>query len=134
MIDHTADLGIEVFGSSLTDLFENAAWALSDLLTTDTDNPHPLPDTSITVSGQDWPDLMVNWLRELLYLFTGKDMIVKSAKIVSLSEYTLTANVKYEPFLSYRHIIKNDIKAATYHQIIVEQAGPEWKTRIIFDV
>ncbi|MGB5157885.1 archease [Desulfobacterium sp. N47] len=133
-IDHTADLGIEVFGSSLKDLFENAAWALSDLLTVDTGNLRPLPETSITVSGQDWPDLMVNWLRELLYLFTGKDMIIKSAKIVSLAEYALTANIRYEPFLPTRHIIKNDIKAVTYHQIMVEQAGEKWKAKIIFDV
>lgn len=132
-IDHTADIGIEVFGSDLSDLFENAAYALYDLLT-DTGNPLSLSETSITVTGQDWPDLMVNWLRELLYLFTGKDMLVKSTKIIFLSQFSITANIKYEDFTPGCHIIKNDIKAVTYHQIKVEPEGSKWKSRIIFDV
>ncbi|MBU1053797.1 MAG: archease [Proteobacteria bacterium] len=132
-IDHTADIGIEVFGFKLEDLFENAAFAMYDLLT-DTGTLLSLSETSITVTGQDWPDLMVNWLRELLYLFTGKAMLVKSTKIISLSEFTITANIKYEDFVSGCHIIKNEIKAVTYHQIKVEPAGSKWKARIIFDV
>ncbi len=132
-IDHTADLGIEVFGSGLADLFENAACAMFDLLT-DAGNLQPLCETSVAVTGEDRPDLMANWLRELLYLWTGKSLLVKSTKIISLSEYTLTAYVYYEPFVAGRHIIKTEIKAVTYHQIMVEPEAKSWKARIIFDV
>ena len=133
LIDHTADLGIEIFGSNLKNLFENAGYAMFDIIT-DTDRLTALSETNLNIIGEDWPDLMVNWLRELLYLWTGKGLLVKIADIVSISEYTLFANVKYEPYVPERHLIKSELKAVTYHQIEVEGKNSEWKARIIFDV
>ena len=133
LIDHTADLGIEVYGTSLRKLFENAAYAMIDVIT-DTGNLTDLSETTINVSGEDWPDLMVNWLRELLYLWTGKGQLVKIINITSLSEYALSANIKSEPYVPERHLIKSELKAITYHQIRVEKKNATWEAGIIFDV
>jgi SHS2 domain-containing protein len=65
LIDHTADLGIVVYGTNLRELFENAGYAMFDVIT-DTNRLNAPSETTINVSGDDWPDLMVNWLRELL--------------------------------------------------------------------
>lgn len=132
LIDHTADLGIEVYGSCLRELFENAGYAMFDVIT-DTNRLNALSETTLNITGEDWPDLMVNWLRELLYLWTGRGLLVKIAE-VSISEYTLSANVKYEPYVPERHLIKNELKAVTYHQIRVEQKDAIWEAGIIFDV
>ncbi|MDP3283932.1 MAG: archease [Desulfobacterales bacterium] len=133
LIDHTADLGIEVYGTGLRELFENAGYAMFDLIT-DTNRLNALSETTLNITGEDWPDLMVNWLRELLYLWTGRGLLVKIADIVSISEYALSANVKYEPYVPERHLIKRELKAVTYHQIRVEQKNAIWEAGIIFDV
>ena len=133
LIDHTADFGIHVFGTDLKDLFSNAAFAMFDQITIVKDL-QPEKELKIHVTGSDWPDLMVNWLRELLYLWTGKELLVKHIDIQMLSEYNLTATLRIDPFKSDRHVITNDIKAVTYHQIQVNQVAKGWESRIIFDV
>ncbi len=133
LIDHTADFGIHVFGSDLKDLFSNAAYAMFDQITVIKDL-QPEKELKINVTGNDWPDLMVNWLRELLYLWTGKELLVKHIDIQTLLEYNLTATLKIDSFKPDHHVIKNDIKAVTYHQIQVNQVTDGWESRIIFDV
>jgi len=133
VIDHTADFGIHVYGSDSKDLFANAAWALFDLIT-ETDRLTGLDSCHIEVSGDDWPDLMVNWLREVLFLWNGKELLVKKARILSLSETELAAAVECDPFNPDRHIIKTEIKAVTYHQIQVTGSPSGWEARIIFDI
>jgi len=133
LIDHTADFGIHVYGSDSKELFANAAWAVFDLIT-EMDQLTGLDSCDIEVSGDDWPDLMVNWLREVLYLWNGKELLVKKARILSLSETELTATLECDPFNPDRHVIKTEIKAVTYHQIQVNSSPSGWESRIIFDV
>jgi len=133
LIDHTADFGIHVFGSDPKALFANAAYAMFDMLT-EINLLKGTGSTDLQVTGDDWPDLMVNWLRELLYFWNGKELLVKKVQILSLSETELSANIEFEPFDPDRHEIKIEIKAVTYHQIQVA-GGPEgWEAKIIFDV
>ncbi len=132
-IDHTADFGIRVFGADAKDLFANAAFALFDLIT-DIDALKGLNEYKVRITGDDWPDTMVNWLRELLYLWTCKEMLVKATDIFYLTEHEVTARVNFDLFDPDRHEIKNEIKAVTYHQLQVESTPLEWESKIIFDV
>ena len=131
--DHTADFGMHVFGSDLQDLFTNAAHALFDVIT-DIERVEGVKTRELHVTGDDWPDLMVNWLREMLFLWTGSELLVKEVLIRSISAYELTANVLADPYNPDRHIIKDEIKAVTYHQIQVEKGEAGWESKIIFDV
>jgi SHS2 domain-containing protein len=133
LINHTADLGIHVFGTDPVELFANAAFATFDMLT-EIDSLKSLKTTNLKVTGDDWSDLMVNWLRELLYLWNGKELLVKKAQILALSENELSANVELDPFDPERHEIKIEIKAVTYHQIQVSSSPQGWEAKIIFDV
>jgi SHS2 domain-containing protein len=133
LINHTADLGIHVFGTDPVELFANAAFATFDMLT-EIDSLKSLKTTNLKVTGDDWSDLMVNWLRELLYLWNGKELLVKKAQILALSEKELSANVELDPFDPDRHEIKIEIKAVTYHQIQVSSSPQGWEAKIIFDV
>ena len=67
-LDHTADLGITVTGSDLKDLFERAAHSMMQIMIEE----RPAGKTSslqLLVNGEDYADLMVRWLGEILYLF-----------------------------------------------------------------
>lgn len=133
LIDHTADFGIHVFGSDPKDLFTNAALAMFNQIT-DIDTLKGSVENKLLVRGADWSDLMVNWLRELLYLWTGKEMLVKTVDILSISDQKLSAKVKSDPFDPDHHIITGEIKAVTYHQIQVNSGPDGWDSKIIFDV
>jgi len=133
LIDHTADFGIHVNGSDQKALFANAALAMFDLIT-DARSLKGERSTTIIVSGGDWSDLMVNWLRELLYLWTGKKYLVQAVDIVLISEDKIAAKVILDSYDPDQHHIRNEIKAVTYHQIQVENTPDGWESKIIFDV
>ena len=133
IIEHTADFGIHVYGRDINRLFVNAAHALFDLIT-DVRILEGKVENSIRISGYDWPDLMVNWLRELLCHWTVEDRLVRDVDIINIAEYSLRAIVTSDPYDQKRHAIKQEIKAVTYHQIDVHPGPSGWEARIIFDV
>jgi SHS2 domain-containing protein len=77
---------------------------------------------------------MINWLREILYLWNGKERLVKSIQILSLSENKISAKIYFDAYMPDRHIIKTEIKAVTYHQIQVKSSSSGWEARVIFDI
>jgi SHS2 domain-containing protein len=132
-IDHTADMGIRVWGADPGQLFVRAGTAMFDLIT-DIGNLKKEHRYQISITGLDWPDLMVTWLRELLYLWSGKEMLVQHIDIETIEPFFLSANVNCTHFDPFYHGIKHDIKAVTYHQIEVSQTSKGWTSTIIFDV
>ncbi|MBW2646871.1 MAG: archease [Deltaproteobacteria bacterium] len=131
-IDHTADLGIVVRGEDPKSLFKNTALALFDIIA-DSKAPGPQEKKILNITGDDWADLMVNWLREVLYLWNGEEYLVKDATVIELSEKSLRAEVALEAYQPQIHTVKTEVKAVTYHQAYVGPANGEWEARIIFD-
>lgn len=133
VLDHTADLKIEVKGATLSDLYINAGRALFDLIAAFEDRAEE-DYISICVSGEDEADLLVNWLRELLYLFNGKELLMNSIVILSLENLTLTARVGVISHDPNELEIDYEIKAVTYHQARVERRSRGFVARVIFDL
>ena len=118
LINHTADLGIEVYGEELQDLFSNAGFALFDIIT-DISRVKETTERVITIEGNDLEQLMVNWLNELLYLFDVEGLLFKRFEVQEVGNNHLKALVAGECYDQDRHIIETAVKAATYHQIQV---------------
>ena len=133
LIDHTADLGIEIHGKDLKDLFERAAKALIHVMIGDIP-PAKTEPVTITVTGDDLADLMVRWLGEVLYLFEGENLVATTIKINYLTSDRVEASLGTVPVDPEIHEISCDIKAVTYHQIEVADKGDCWEARVIFDV
>jgi SHS2 domain-containing protein len=135
MFDHTADLGVEVFGRTKKDLFAHAAWALTDIMMDRRESKSVQGrKKQITVEGADIADLLVNYLRELLYLFNGDHLVIQTCDILACSKHRLVAKLEMEPYNKKKHTIKAELKAVTYHGLSVEKEKTGWKARIIFDV
>ena len=133
IIDHTADIGLHAFGADPSELFATAARAMFDIMVCP-DSVHAKRSLNLQVEGADWPDLMVNWLRELLYLWSGKGLLVKSVAIHDIGAHRITADVAVDTYDPSRHALGSEIKAVTYHQITVKRKLTGWEARIIFDV
>lgn len=133
LLDHTADLGIIVRGTDLTNLFEGAAQSMMQIMV----RAKPAKKSKalkLTVSGEDLPDLMVRWLGEILYLLEGENEVVTAIHIDSISSSHLDAVLETVPFDLDLHEMLCEIKAVTYHQIEVAQKNNHWEARIIFDL
>ena len=133
LLDHTADLGIRIFGTDLIDLFETAGKALMHLMIQG-ESPVDASPVTISLSGADLCDLMVRWLGEILYLLEGEKLVVNSLKIADLSPSSLAAILQTVPLDLRYHEILNEIKAVTYHQIAVAQKADHWEAKVIMDL
>jgi SHS2 domain-containing protein len=133
VLDHTADIGIIVYGEDLKTLFENAGEAFFHLIT-DLKKVRQRVERRIEVRGEPLERLMVDWLSELLYLHDVENLLFKGFKIESVGEEGLKAVVKGETFQEGVHIIKTEVKAVTYHRIEVRKKNREWRAQIIFDL
>ncbi len=133
LLDHTADFRVHVFGSTPDELFSNAAYAMFDQVT-DLELLKGFDSQVLQVTGADWPDLMINWLRELLYLWNGRGKLIKTVEISSINESLISAKLLFDKYIQDQHVIKNEIKAVTYHRITVGKGPPGWEAKIIFDV
>ena len=134
--DHTADIGVEVSGRTRKELFVNTAQALFDIMIeSKTGEASAKQLKKITVEGTDVSDLLINFLRELLYLFNGEKFITDRCEIIQFSNKALEARLTGESFNNKNHLIKTEIKAVTYSGLSVERVkAGGWKARIIFDV
>ena len=133
ILDHTADVGIMVYGEDLKSLFENAGEAFFHIIT-DLRKVRLRTQRKIEIGGESLERLMVDWLSELLYLHDVENLLFKGFKVESIGEGQLKARVKGEPFQEGIHIIKTEVKAVTYHQIQVRKEDGGWRAQIIFDL
>lgn len=133
VLDHTADIGLIVYGEDLKTLFENAGEAFFHLIT-DLEKVRRRVEKRIEIRGEDLERLMVDWLSELLYLHDVENLLFKGFKVESVGEGGLKARVKGEPFQEGVHVIKTGVKAVTYHQIEVRKENGRWRAQIIFDL
>ena len=133
LFDHTADLGVEIYGKTVKELFANAAFSVFDIMT-NMKHITPTVERKIVVEGEGWEDLLVNYLREILYLFNGGGLLLKEYSIQKINPRHLEGKVSGERFDPAKHRINTEIKAVTYHQAAVREAPKEWTARVIFDV
>jgi SHS2 domain-containing protein len=131
--DHTADLGLAITGASEEVLFANAAFAVFDIIT-DLGLVEPRETRRVLVEGDSPEDLLINFLREVLYLYNGERWLLKEIRIIKIDEKALEAEARGEPFDGQKHEIYKEIKAVTYHQAQVRKTPDGWAAKVIFDV
>jgi SHS2 domain-containing protein len=132
-IDHTADMGIRIFGKNLPEVFSNAALALSELLI-DCPYDSKTETRTISIKNTDWETLLISWLRELLYIWATRKGYVIRVQRIELSEYQLTAQIDFGYYEPGTCELQHDIKAITYHQIEVTPVENGYRAQVIFDV
>jgi len=132
-IDHTADIGIKIWGESLKELFENAAYALFDIIA-ELNKVKAENFIEVKIEGEKIDELLADWLRDLLYKFNGEGYLLKKFKVERVSGKGLKAEVGGEKLDLARHSLKREVKAVTYHGLTVKRRDKRWEAQVIFDV
>ena len=132
--DTTADVGLTSCGASLKELFANMAKGLFSLIT-------PLPRIRkkvcqrVEVGASSHEDLLVVWLNELIFIRETQGILFRYFNIISLDKNRLEPVCSGEPIDKDRHVLKLELKAATYHRTSIWQDSYGlWRARVILDV
>jgi SHS2 domain-containing protein len=133
LIEHTADVGVRVYGETLTQLFAHAGEAMTAVLLHNPQAVEPREQKVVEATATDRGDLLVAWLNELIYLVDTAYFIGSVFDVVELTEFHLRADVTGEAFDSARHHFGVGIKAATYHDLEVKPADGGWVAQVVFD-
>jgi len=133
LFEHTGDIGIQIFGADLPQLFAHAALALFDLMT-DLARVQPLQSREISIQAADREELLVNWLSELNYIFQTEYWLACQFQVIDLTETRLNAIVAGQPRDPERHPIHIEIKAVTFHQLQIVPDANGFTGQVIFDV
>ena len=133
LIEHTADVGVKAFGKTLAEAFENAAKAMFDIIT-DNSEIESVGQFDIELEASDLEQLAVDWLSDLLFLHSAKNLVFGFFK-VELDEKNskLSAHVFGEPYTTSKHKIGVEIKAVTYHMLKVKTKRP-YEVQVLFDI
>ena len=135
-LEHTGDIGIRAYASTLEELFINAAQGLFEA-TADLSTIGTTTQTEIEVSAESLEELMVAWLDELNFRHEVEEIFFGQVKIqkISTAPYRLIAVAYGEPVNFTKHVVYTEIKSITYHQLIVEQTPDDrWMAQVIFDL
>ena len=132
-IDQTADIGIRVYGKDLKELFANAAFAMFDIIA-DLEGMKTSVTVEIRKDAPNREELLIIWLDELLYNFYTKGLIFSKFEILELDDNRISAKAVGRHIGENKNRLKTEIKAATYHELKIENKDNLWQTQLIFDV
>ena len=131
---HQSELAVKVVGASQADLFANSAYTLFDVMVADLDKVDCKDHIPLEIEGTDRDDLMVNWMRELLYLYQGSGYLLKDFQIREVKDTIVKAEVAGEKIDPDRHEIKQEIAAIAFHKSRMDKTGNQWTAQVIFEV
>ena len=130
---HTADIGVRAYGKSLKELFENAAFAMFDILA-DLEGITDDLTEKFDLKAANPEELLIAWLDELLYRFYTKQIILSEFNIEEMTDQSLKATSYGRSVMANRNRLKTEIKAATYADLAIKKTADGYSVEIIFDV
>lgn len=129
---HDADVGVRGFGATPAEAFEQAAVALTAVVTHA--EVKPLATLEVRCDAPDLELLFVDWLNAIIYEMAVRNMLF--GRFVVMIEGTgLRATLWGEPVNVTRHAPACEPKGATYTALRVDQnADGRWSAECVVDV
>lgn len=131
-LEHTADIQVEIYGKDLAELLANAAYCVADLMV-DIARVEPVEQVPVSLKSSGEDELLMDWLRELLFLFSNKGFVAARAEIVSAGPKRLDAVLHGEHYDLEKHGLKVELKTPTYHGYRLETTDAGLRATVLFD-
>ena len=130
---HEADIGVRGIGASREGAFEQAAVALTAVIT-DPESVRPETAVAISCAGPDDGLLLVDWLNAIIYEMATRSMLFHRFK-VEIEGNTLRGTCWGEIVDIGRHRPAVEVKGATYTNLTVgRQSDGAWSAECVVDV
>ena len=136
--DHTADVQVRSWGSSLEEAFAQTAYSLMATITPNLNKITPKVERIITIEAEDKEALLFDFLSEFLYIFDVDELVFNQIYVRSIKKfkdnYKLLATLKGEKFDLDKHEIGIEVKAITYSFLNIEEKHESIVIDIVFDI
>jgi SHS2 domain-containing protein len=130
---HQADVGVRGVGATLEQAFEQAALALTAVIT-DLTIVTPKEMLHISCMAPNAELLLADWLNSLIFEMVTRNMLFSRFE-VHLEDSRLTAQVWGEALEVARHHPAVEIKGATYTALkVAQQPDGGWLAQCVVDV
>ena len=132
--EHTADIGIEVESSNLSEAFEEVSLSFSEIITGG-NLPKSSLSKEVNLEADNLDSLLVDFMSYLIVLFDTDFFITGSARLEISNNhiFSLRGNLMGETYDQDTHGYGVEIKAISYHLLVVEE-GPPARLRVILDL
>jgi SHS2 domain-containing protein len=130
--EHGADIGVRGYGASEAEAFEQAALALTAVIT-DLAAVRPLERVDVSCEAPDDELLFAEWLNALVYEMATRRMLF-ARYAVKLEGTRLAGEAWGEAVDAERHHPAVEVKGATYTMLRVAREGANWVAQTVVDV
>ena len=131
--DHGADIGVRGVGATKASAFEQAALALTAVVT-DLDEVKPATQIDVDCEGADEELVCIDWLNALIYEMDTRKMLFSRFE-VQLRNNGLSGQLWGEPIDVERHRPAVEIKGATLTTLsVVQKENRQWVAQTVVDV
>lgn len=130
--EHRADIGIRGFGKTQAEAFEQAALAMTAIIT-DPALIEAQRVVRISCKDEDHELLLVDWLNALVYEMATRRMLFSRFE-VTLDGACLKGRAWGEAIDVVRHHPAVEVKGATYTELALRRSGICWMAQCVVDV
>lgn len=129
--EHVGEVRLRVRADDFAKLFAEAGRALAELMA---DEPRPpsgdAPTEEVIVRARDRAGLLVEWLNELVYRSETRKKVYTAVAIDQITDREVRAQIRGIDATNLR----TAVKAATYHDLRIDERPGEVSASIVLDV
>jgi tRNA nucleotidyltransferase (CCA-adding enzyme) len=131
--EHEADIGIRGIAPTLEQAFEQAAIAMTAVIT-DPARVLDLKTINIKCMAPDTELLLVNWINELVYTMAVQGLLFSRYQVI-INNGNLSATAFGEAIDRQKHQPAVEIKGATFTELrVYQQTDKSWVAQCVVDV
>jgi len=129
----TADVCFRAYGKTLSELFENIALAINEIMIKG--KIDAVEEREIKIKANDLKSLVFEWINELLFYIDTEALFFSKFEL-KIDEKTFSIEGKCwgEHFNEDKHEIVGEVKAPTYHKMEVKKENDMWVAQVIVDI
>jgi protein archease len=129
---HESDIGVRGIGATKEKAFEQAALALTAVITEEEIKPETRVDISLEEADLEF--LLADWLNALIFEIATRTMLFSKFEVV-IENSSLRAQAWGEPVNVEKHQPAVEVKGATFTELSVKEIpGGGWMAQCVVDV
>ena len=133
--EHTADIGLYIYGRSLKELFTSGAEAILSVIA-EPAQVRAQEERRVDLVAENTEALLRAWLAELVFYLNSERWLAGRVSFTEFEETALEAVIEGEPLDVERHELGPEVKAVTWHKLKIDQPDEDgWlRATVILDV
>jgi len=138
VLDHTADVALRAWGADPAGAFAAATLGMFAIVLGQDPGAWPAAGRrgalTVETRGEDWAELLVSWLAELLYLFDVEQFVPNRVEVTDCLPPNCAGRLEGVYLEDPGEVGGVAIKAVTYHQLEIDIGAERTDLRVVFDI